>query len=369
MYPAFALVTVLATAQVQGTVVQRHSHWQGGLIVTDTTLHVDHVLSGDVASAREIQVRELGGQVDGIAQVAFGEDELPAGDVVTVQLVREGTTWRVARSNDEHVRASKSGDGAAPAGGYVRAMTDINKGCSGQTPVELHWPDGETHYVMDEHGPHGVDASDAEMAVHAAFDAWASVGCSYFGLTYDGTIEHAQVGYDANRTNQNVVTWVEDDWEGKSTTQAITLLTFSCSDGVVLDADILVNADNFDFTTDPDHDDAKKRDLQNVLTHEAGHFVGFAHSPDPESTMYATVKADETQKRDLTASDVAGMCEAYPLEIGPQSAASPALSGCSVAAGRANHEQDRAVLAAFVLLAGFFARALKSRARRSNHAS
>ncbi len=359
MHAILALATVIS-AQVQGTVVQRHSHWQGGLIVTDTTLYVNHVLSGDVLGVREIQVRTLGGQIDGIAQVAFGEDELPAGEFVTAQLVREGTTWRVAHSNDEHVaHASKTGD--TPAG-FVRATTAINQGCGGQEPIELHWPDGETHYVIDEHGPPGVDSHDAETAVRASFDAWGSVSCSYFKLTYDGTVEQAQVGYDAYHDNQNVVTWVENDWEGKSTTQAITLLTFGCSDGVVLDADILVNADDFAFTIDPEHDEDRKRDLQNVLTHEAGHLVGFAHSPDSESTMFATVTADETQKRDLTAADVEGMCEAYPVAIGPQDANSPALPGCSIAAAGANRESNRALAVALVLLALAGARVLKSRA-------
>ena len=172
------------------------------------------------------------------------------------------------------------------------------------------------------------------------------------------------LGYRAGQDNENVVTYIEHDWQGKSTTQAITLLTFGCADGVILDADIVVNADDFNFTTHPGEDHERRRDLQNVLTHEAGHFVGFAHSPDPTSTMFATVTADETQKRDLTDMDVAGMCQAYPLDRGPLDAKVAPLAGCSI--GGVTHDAGTRGTWAFALLAIFAAVGLKSRKLRSN---
>jgi hypothetical protein len=288
---------------------------------------------------------------------------------VAVRLVRDGATWFVA-ADAAHTHASKSeadgSTGTSDAPGYVRAMTDINQSCSG-TPIALHWPEGDTHYVLDADAPNGVNPDDAEAAVRASFASWATVGCSYLGLAFDGQVDGPQVGYDRNGDNENVVTYVEHDWSGKSSTQAITLLTFGCNDGVILDADILVNADDFRFTTLPDDDREDRRDLQNVLTHEAGHFVGFAHSPDPLSTMFATVTADETQKRDLTDSDRAGMCVAYPADRGPLDAKVATVPGCSVVAG-GSRGGSRGLASGLALLAIFAAAGLKSRARRSNHA-
>jgi hypothetical protein len=370
MHPALALATFISSVQVQGTVVSHTSHWQDGLIVTDTTLRVDGVSEGDAPAGTvgsEVMVRHLGGTVDGIAQVAFGEERLTAtaGEQVAVRLVREGTTWFVASTGGhEHSKSEPAGTTDAPA--YVRATTDINKSCPGE-PIALHWPDGETHYVLDSDAPNGVTRANAELAVRASFDAWSTVGCSYFGLSFDGQVDHPSIGYDRNHENTNAISYVEHDWQGKRSTQAITLLTFGCNDGVILDADILVNADNFEFTTDPENDDEERRDLQNVLTHEAGHFVGFAHSPDPQSTMFATVTADETQKRDLTDADRTGMCMAYPVERGPLDAdVSPLGAGCSIAAGGSHG--NRGVASALALLAIFSLAGLKSRKRRSNHA-
>jgi hypothetical protein len=68
------------------------------------------------------------------------------------------------------------------------------------------------------------------------------------------------------------------------------------------------------------------QDLQNTLTHEAGHLVGLAHpcgdagemacaANDPR-TMAPTTFVGETQKRTLSADDIAGVCAIYPPPSG-----------------------------------------------------
>jgi hypothetical protein len=368
MHVALSLVTAaLSTATVEGTVLQRESHWEHGLIVTDTTLRVERVVGGEAPT--EVKVRHLGGTVNGVAQVVFGEPELPArSGRVRVSLERSATatTWRLAASDSNDIAHADDAGGAHTA---VRATTAINEGCEGEAKP-LHWPTSQVDYVVDSRLPDGLEMAPVEAAVDAAFAAWSAVDCSYLGIGYEGQDDDPLVGYSANG-NTNVVTWIEHDWPGKSSTQAITALTFMCADGVVLDADIIVNAEDFDFTTDGGarHGDGERqRDLQNVLTHEAGHFVGFAHSPDPDSTMYAWVYKGETAKRDLTVGDVAGMCEAYPVGHEPDAAQSPL--GCQMAVARPDDNGKRqAFLLLGVLAIGLGWLAFARRAQRKKDES
>ena len=53
-------------------------------------------------------------------------------------------------------------------------------------------------------------------------------------------------------------------------------------------------------------------DVQNVVTHEAGHVLGLGHSSDPTATMYASAPLGETAKRTLAADDANGLCSIYP---------------------------------------------------------
>ncbi len=53
-------------------------------------------------------------------------------------------------------------------------------------------------------------------------------------------------------------------------------------------------------------------DVQNAMTHEFGHFLGLAHSPDPSSTMYANEPLGETSKRVLDSGSKQFVCDVYP---------------------------------------------------------
>jgi hypothetical protein len=53
-------------------------------------------------------------------------------------------------------------------------------------------------------------------------------------------------------------------------------------------------------------------DLQSIVTHEAGHFLGMSHSADPLATMRRDYTAGSDSFRDLAPDDVAGICAIYP---------------------------------------------------------
>ena len=53
-------------------------------------------------------------------------------------------------------------------------------------------------------------------------------------------------------------------------------------------------------------------DVQNTMTHELGHSIGLAHSPDSRSTMYAGAQRGEISKRVLDDGSKEFVCTVYP---------------------------------------------------------
>jgi len=78
-------------------------------------------------------------------------------------------------------------------------------------------------------------------------------------------------------------------------------------------------------------------DLQNLVTHEAGHFIGLAHPADLAGnatlTMYGGSSPGEVSKRSLEADDVAGLCAIYPAGAPPSSCVAPPGDGSCLGCG------------------------------------
>jgi hypothetical protein len=151
--------------------------------------------------------------------------------------------------------------------------------------------------------------------------AWESVECSGVPFGIDIEILAAEstctdVLYRDDGANVNtllfVPDWTERDYDPAAF--AVTTVWHRRSTGEILDVDMEVNEDRGPFGVCPAVGclDDRVVDLQNVLTHELGHYLGLAHSTDPDATMYASAVAGETIKRDLSPDDVAGLCTIYP---------------------------------------------------------
>lgn len=153
-------------------------------------------------------------------------------------------------------------------------------------------------------------------AVEDAFRAWSDVDCGggarasmSFGALPDTAC--ARAAYDANGPNVNVVVFRDDDWlyKGADNTVARAHVHFDPSTGEILDVDIEVNTANNRFTLGGER---VIHDLRTVLTHEIGHLLGLAHSPDPGAVMFADYAMGTTEGRSLGADDVAAMCAIFP---------------------------------------------------------
>ena len=277
-----------------------------------------------------------------------------------------------------------------PAAAYVRT-TDPDTG------VEVSWPLPVVAYDLSSAPAFACCTTPAcdpagsfgpiEDAVRASFTEW-NQGCSGLQLVYGGRIPEIRTGLAGSAENLVVVRkgWCssqlsstepcmldpdvdcggiydcyEDHGAADRSTVALTTVLYDPSTGRLFDADMEVNGwdgvagplssgtasapHGYYFTCDRqpgwpectvyDQADCYAFDLQNTVTHEAGHVVGLAHPcgdpgtpacnaelppweivPYAERTMYPSTTLGETSKRALSPDDVAGVCAAYPVAGG-----------------------------------------------------
>jgi MYXO-CTERM domain-containing protein len=231
-------------------------------------------------------------------------------------------------------------------------------------------------------------------SIGAAAQAWSpsAVDCAEGGhpsieivpsMAGDNTRAPA-FGYDAH----NTVFFVSEGWPVDLVSAVAITSVFTRSDGRIVDVDMRINAEWSDWANlDPGFDPAGFNgqfpfDLQNAVTHEFGHLLGFGHTcwspfsdrerpiddqgqgvPDcsdsvPEeiqqTVMYAIVDPLrlEVSKRFLTSDEVRGVCEIYPpTAAAPTCALDTPNDGCGCAAGAGDGNGDGDVTGVLALLA------------------
>ena len=270
---------------------------------------------------------------------------------------------------------------AAGAGAYERTRGTLCETCLFWSPLTPQagapW---DLRYLVQRSGPRSTSCAGAAglAAVEASFRTWSEPSCSHLRIAFGGETDDGRVGLDG----RNVVVfragpcdavvpptdpcWTSGDgacanahgcWEGDPWALATTVVTHHPVTGLIYDADIEVNdwggtpgplpaapdagnapTDGWYFTCDPPpggtavppvcaaygDTGCAYADLQNTVTHEAGHVLGLAHPSTPATaTMWAYADLREISKRDLDPDDVAGLCAIYPAGGAPTSRPGP----------------------------------------------
>jgi hypothetical protein len=180
-----------------------------------------------------------------------------------------------------------------------------------------------------------VESDDPAVrdAVDRSFATWADIDCGGrpIGLSLRQTEETANctlAEYNSDAPNMNAILFVED-WADHAELPidafAVTLVWNLKDTGEIVDADMLLNPTlgNLTICGANCSDDDNDIDIQNVVTHEAGHFLGLAHTDVDGATMSPTAPVGQTEKRDLEDDDVAGLCTIY-RDFAPASCSSKA---------------------------------------------
>lgn len=195
--------------------------------------------------------------------------------------------------------------------GFTRNRVDGTDGNG--TGAFLYWPDAAFPVPFAMSYEDFFGRKDVAEAIEKAFLHWRDVPGVRFDVKGTGCVKETGDGNDGI----NSVHFVTKDWAFGATAIAVTrnyYLADGASAGEILDTDIMLNAVNYEFATDGS---PTKQDVENVITHEVGHFWGLGHESadgtfDPDATMYAFAVPGETLKRTLAPHDIAGIRDAYP---------------------------------------------------------
>lgn len=152
----------------------------------------------------------------------------------------------------------------------------------------------------------GLDPDGVVFAAVSAAGAWLRVEGTEAELNFTGSSSVTEPGHDGVNS-----IFFTTDWESDSSLLALTTV-WSETDGNAVGFDIRINARHHAWTLDG-AEDPEMNDLQNTLTHELGHAMGFGHLEDvPSATMYPSASAGETGKRDLDTADMELAIGVYP---------------------------------------------------------
>jgi hypothetical protein len=164
-----------------------------------------------------------------------------------------------------------------------------------------------------------IDFETANVVIDGAFRKWADVDCGdgrhpSFRAVNDSPVDCHKAQYNPSSGNANAIMFRDEDWpyENAQDTLALTTVTYNVETAEIYDADIEVNTAEAPFTTTP-VPPPNHADLESVITHEVGHFLGLAHSEVNAASMRAIgYQLGTTGLRTLADDDIQGICEIFP---------------------------------------------------------
>lgn len=228
---------------------------------------------------------------------------------------------------------------ASPFAGAFCRTTTVPVPPNRQDPA--CWDQGRPLYQASSCLPYRLLAKESSVIPNAvlteklarAFAAWTAPNptCTpgITAIEVAASSEDAVVSYRQGERGNNVVgvvpVWNHND---SSETLALATLTFNADTGEIYDADLEIRPDvkwALGETPAPE-----ETDLLSVLTHEAGHMLGVAHSTDAEATMFPSYTPGTTD-RSLADDDQKAACAIYPTRTTRSSGAGPiAATACNL---------------------------------------
>ena len=186
--------------------------------------------------------------------------------------------------------------------------------------VPLFWRNACLGYSMQRSASRKISYEDAANALSTAFTRWTGATCPTEGTGRSrtsidvrdlGPAECGNVEYKSGVANQNVIVFRDETWKYGKTVLGLTTVVYNPETGEIYNADMEINTLDMEPLAGRDPVAPDAYDFASVVTHEAGHFLGIAHSDVPGSTMYARYDQGQTSMRHLSPDDVSAICTVY----------------------------------------------------------
>jgi hypothetical protein len=202
-----------------------------------------------------------------------------------------------------------------------------------KTGKNQHWQKKALTIYLDD----SIAQLGATEAVTQAFGHWVESDPRLPDITFDTGATSATPKHDGKST----VSFSRITAPGHERDLAITMTYSEDQSGEIVEADIVLNSvyamavlkaredqwrrddSGRQASMKDESEDCQNRyDVQNIATHEAGHFFGLGEDPvELDATMFQTIDQCETHKRVLSATDVTAVSTLYAGVEDPEEAA------------------------------------------------
>ncbi len=194
--------------------------------------------------------------------------------------------------------------------------------------TKYHWADTSipVTYLVNLSGI--TDPGTFSSGIEEAFQTWEDDPLSYMDFTYGGTTSIGISSLANKMDYYNVVGWANIS-SAYPNAIAVTIFWYNVATKHLAEVDVAMNSDlYFQWWQEPageswtfgDESAAYDVDVQNIMTHEAGHWLVLGDlyaTYNSEKTMYGYSGELELKKRSLTSGDAAGIQKIYPGSTKP----------------------------------------------------
>lgn len=187
--------------------------------------------------------------------------------------------------------------------------------------VPLFWRNACLGYSIQRTASRKISYEEAANELSTAFTRWTGATCptpdglgssrTSIDVRDLGPSDCLNVEYKSGVANQNVIVFRDETWKYGKTVLGLTTVVYNPETGEIYNADMEINTLDMDPLKVGDPVGPDEYDFASVVTHEAGHFLGIAHSDVLGSTMFARYDQGQTSMRHLSPDDVNAICSVY----------------------------------------------------------